>query len=535
MPPRLSSRRRLASADPSPACAVARGAGDRPSPPSRLRALRPRLSYRRADAPVVRRRCSKAGGAPGSAPGQSGVLPEGDVRAASSRSGKGLIGGEVPVFSAPPARPRLPGSDMKPPAASGSGMFAAGRLPACGVRMSTGRTSFRPRYGTERGTFYFVDAEIEEEVPRPHLASVTLAPKQVLSPGLVISADLIQAELAAYIGDFRDSDFTWEVTETAPLVFSVPFPSAKLLRVCSHDFIRYPINKFLISVHAATAEPELVPPLEKVWVLVYVLPRCGLAAPQGGNLTHILKAISEPVGKLVTADAASFEDDGPARIEILCPTPVEIDGMFLIFYFGSRGRRLTFELESPASVDMHGPTPSADVPGDDGHDGDGGSSEQSSFYEEDVGDGGVPPAAVDGRRTTVSTIDGPSDTAGVASRVASGIEPAVLVGLPPFVSELVVLDGVEVLGGSSPIATTAADLEFTEADVLSVGMEVCPSSSPRSPGVVCYSRSPGSPSPTLGSPERVLPSPLDLGLLAVTPEAAGPKARGADSPVVSAR
>ncbi|KAE8805033.1 hypothetical protein D1007_19056 [Hordeum vulgare] len=224
-------------------------------------------------------------------------------------------------------------------------------------------------YGTERGSFYFLDAEIKEEVPRPHLASVTLAPEQVLPPGFVISADLIQAELAAYIGDFRDSEFTWEVTETAPLVFSVPFPSAELLRVCSHDFICCHINKFLISVHAATAEPELVPPLEKVWVLIYVLPRCGLASPRGGKLMHILKAISEPVGKLVTADVASFEDDGPARIEILCPAPTEIDGMSLIFYFGSKGRRLTFELESSASVDMHGPTPGAVVPDDDGQDG----------------------------------------------------------------------------------------------------------------------------------------------------------------------
>ncbi|KAI5013300.1 hypothetical protein ZWY2020_028254 [Hordeum vulgare] len=71
--------------------------------------------------------------------------------------------------------------------------------------------------------------------------------------------------------------------------------------------------------------------------------------------------------------------------------------------------------------------------------------------------------------------------------------------------------------------------------MLSVGMEVCPLSSPRSPGVVCYSLSPGSPSPTLGSVERVPPSPLDLDLSVVTPEAAGPKARGAVSPVVSVR
>ncbi|KAI4992520.1 hypothetical protein ZWY2020_057405 [Hordeum vulgare] len=103
----------------------------------------------------------------------------------------------------------------------------------------------------------------------------------------------------------------------APLIFSVPFPSAELLRVYSHDVIRCPVNKFLISVRAAMAKHEL----EKVWVLVYGLPRGASAAPRGGKLMHILKAISEPVGKLVTVDLAFFEDDGPARIEILFPTP----------------------------------------------------------------------------------------------------------------------------------------------------------------------------------------------------------------------
>ncbi|KAI5019395.1 hypothetical protein ZWY2020_044283 [Hordeum vulgare] len=284
-----------------------------------------------------------------------------------------------------------------------------------------------------------------------------------------------QDELAAYIGDFRDVEFTWEVTETAPLVFSVPFPSVELLRVCSHDFIRCPINKFLISVRAATAEPELVPPLEK------------------------------------------------------------IDGLSLIFYFGSRGRRLTFELESSAVIDLHSLAPGASVLGDDRREGDGGSSEESSFCEEDVGIGGVPPAASDGRRTPSSTAVGPSSSAGVASRVASGIEPVIIAGSSPVVIDLVVQDGVEVQGGSSPVATTADDLEFTEADVLSVGMEVCPSSSPCSPGVVCYSRSTGSPSLALGSPDRVPPPPLDLVISVVTPKAADSKARGEVSPVVSER
>ncbi|KAE8777070.1 hypothetical protein D1007_50176 [Hordeum vulgare] len=106
----------------------------------------------------------------------------------------------------------------------------------------------------------------------------------------------------------------------------------------------------MISVKAAAAEPDPVPPLEKVWVLVYGLPRGGSAAPRGGKLIHILKAISEPVGNLITADLASFEDDGPARIEILCPAAAEIDGLSLVFYFGSKGRHLTFELESPSPV-----------------------------------------------------------------------------------------------------------------------------------------------------------------------------------------
>ncbi|KAI4993480.1 hypothetical protein ZWY2020_007793 [Hordeum vulgare] len=206
---------------------------------------------------------------------------------------------------------------------------------------------------------------------------VTLAPEQATPAGLVISDDLIRDELAAYIGDFRDSSFAWEVMETAPLIFLVPFPSAELLRVCSHDVICCPINKLMISVKVAAVEPDPVPPLEKVWVLVYGLPRGGSAAPRGGMLTQILKAISEPVGKLITADLASFEDDGPSRIEILCPAPAEIDGLSLVIYFGSKGRRLTFELESPVPMDPSGVDSDDPAPEDGGLDDEGGSSEEA--------------------------------------------------------------------------------------------------------------------------------------------------------------
>ncbi|KAE8787175.1 hypothetical protein D1007_38952 [Hordeum vulgare] len=97
------------------------------------------------------------------------------------------------------------------------------------------------------------------------------------------------------------------------------------------------------------------------------------------------------MGKLITADLASFVDDGPARIEILCPAPAEIDGLSLVFYFGSKGRRLTFELESPASAAQLDPVPPGPEPADGGLDEEEGSSEEGSSSEGDDDTVGAPP------------------------------------------------------------------------------------------------------------------------------------------------
>ncbi|KAI5003360.1 hypothetical protein ZWY2020_030520 [Hordeum vulgare] len=360
-----------------------------------------------------------------------------------------------------------------------------------------------------------MDAEIEEEVARPHLATVALAP-ELATPDLPMSsADLIRAELAAYIDDFRDSEFAWEVTKTAPFVFSVPFPSAELLRVCSHGFIRCPINKFMISVQAAAAEPDAVPPLEKLWVLVYGLPRGGSAAPQGGKLTHILKAISEPVGKLITADLASFEADGPARIEILFPTPVEIDGLSLVFYFGSKGRRLTFELKSLTPVDELDPAPTGPEPGDGGLDDERGSLEEGSSSEGDDGAVGALPELCDGWRNPLASTAGPSGPAG----------GTLVVALMPVV----------VVGTGLPLPASTDSVVAAEEEV-SVSMEVCPASSPRSPGVVCYSRSLGSPpSPTLGTPDPGPPADVDTGWVFESPPMPRSRPREGASLMVATR
>ena len=55
----------------------------------------------------------------------------------------------------------------------------------------------------------------------------------------------------------------------------------------------------------------MVATLAQVWMLVY-----GLSS--GGKCDHIRKAISKPVGKLLTIDLDSLQGDGLARIEIFC-------------------------------------------------------------------------------------------------------------------------------------------------------------------------------------------------------------------------
>lgn len=213
--------------------------------------------------------------------------------------------------------------------------------------------------------------------------------------------------------------------------------------------------------------------------------------PRGGKLEHILKAISEPVGKLLSVDRSSLDGDGPARIDILCPAPAEVDGLSLIFYFSTRGKRITYELESPEAEGLLGtgaPPPPPPPPSGGRCDGDGDPSEESSSEEEDD--------------------DHAAPDSGRRSPAAAAQDPPTLVG-----ASTLALSVVGLL--CSPVAE--------EEDSLSVGMDVRPPSSPRSPGVVCYSRSPGTPSsPALGSLALVssTPPPPRLDPASVTPSAA---------------
>ncbi|KAE8804698.1 hypothetical protein D1007_19255 [Hordeum vulgare] len=103
-----------------------------------------------------------------------------------------------------------------------------------------------------------------------------------------------------------------------------------MFNVYTREIIKCPINKFLIFIKKAEATSDPVPPLEQAWVFIYGL-------PEGGKCDHILKAVSEQVGKLLTYGVDSLAGDGPTRIKILCQSLVEVEGLSLVFYFGGEG------------------------------------------------------------------------------------------------------------------------------------------------------------------------------------------------------
>ncbi|KAI5016631.1 hypothetical protein ZWY2020_006482 [Hordeum vulgare] len=189
------------------------------------------------------------------------------------------------------------------------------------------------------GGFYYMDTTLEDRPPRPHLAAVTLVPGLEPPLSVLVTPEVIQSELYAYIGDYTRSSFSWVVSKMAQLVFFVPFPFMEMLNVCTFDIVMCPINKFLIFIKIAEVVPDLGPPLEQVWIYIFGL-------PEGGNHDHILNPVSKLVCKLLTVDVDSLARDGPASVEILCQSSTEVEVLSHVLSFRrTKGFHLTYELD----------------------------------------------------------------------------------------------------------------------------------------------------------------------------------------------
>lgn len=285
------------------------------------------------------------------------------------------------------------------------------------------------------------------------------------------------------------------------------------------------LHKFLVSVKEASSTPEPDFSLARVCISITGL-------PTEAKQDHILKMVSKSVGKMVAVDVGSLEGEGHACIQILCPDPARIDGLILPFYFNTTGVRLTFELDTEdPEVVPEGASPRPSPPA---HSGPGDGGDDSASSEESSDSGGSqesrprpPPSA-----TT-------SSASGQASLPAASFALGPVLTSSPAASDARPASPSPILCVGSPRTQAIAE----EEESLSVGMDGHAPLSPRSLGVVCCSRSPGSlPSPAQGPLALMMPvtpTPPGLGLSmarSVTPVGdpkGGPPLRPSPSPPIA--
>jgi hypothetical protein len=298
----------------------------------------------------------------------------------------------------------------------------------------------------------------------------------------------------------------------------VAFPSAELLRALSwSETTILPTNNIRVSVKPSCVDPITVATLSEVWVRVHGI-------PEEARSEHIIELVSQPIGKLVTVDPLSLPGDGPVRMLILSPDPTKLTCTLPLFFFGKSGRSLTVELEgdeAQAGSPPPPPDPSQAHRDDDGEDDDGSSDGDS---EDDLGgDGEETPqrqspgagagasAALDARPGAQSTLPESAQT----HRSAPAKLGATISRAPPAVTRESYRLSIMEYGSNFPQETSSA----------SVGLDVCPPQSPRSPGLVCYTCSPGStPTSPLG-PATPGPSVLEPASVFPDTPVAGAKTR----------
>jgi hypothetical protein len=230
----------------------------------------------------------------------------------------------------------------------------------------------------------------------------------------------------------------------------------------------------------------------------------------------------------VALDESTLVGQGPVRILVMCPNPARLDFTLPPFFFGKAGRTLVVELErdkgqsgpkspSPSPSDLHRGEATEDE----------GESSREDLGDEPADDGGPggQPAVPVAPPTSEVPPGGPSAISSATRLPASArphssapaklapvdvprhlrIDPVDTLGLPleQYGSNLCVSPGPPDFSGLAPSSrdlcpsagVTASPRSSGEVETVtsSMGMQVCPPSSPRSPGVVCYYRSPGTP------------------------------------------
>lgn len=268
-------------------------------------------------------------------------------------------------------------------------------------------------------------------------------------------------------------DWDWEVTPISDHEFTAVFPNPVSLRYGTHSAeLTLALNQLTVNISVPTVDPLAVAVLSSVWIQIRGLPPIA-------KKERVIRSMSRFLGKVIEVDAASLLRGPAVRAKVKTPDPTKLQTTLRIF-FNNIGYDLHISVKEAPSDAPPGPTDG----GGSGPDRGGGGGDDADHHhhrcrspssEEEVEDspahGGSPrstaavrPSLPAGSRPTATTeaLEEGEDQEAIAAMLEAEST------LPPGSSLALIL--------SSPVLSSGDE---GGSDASSVGLDVCPPSSPR--------------------------------------------------------
>ncbi|XP_048567049.1 uncharacterized protein LOC125547060 [Triticum urartu] len=188
-------------------------------------------------------------------------------------------------------------------------------------------------HGIEDMGFFHIEVP---ELPPPSpslLALVTVVGKGVATP------ELIEAEL----NHLCRCKWDWQVTSTAPNAFSVIFPDALSMGLCTRsDSITLALNGIVVNISEPRWDPKAVAVLDTAWILI-----AGL--PDVARSERVIRSMSKILGKVVVVDELSLRKEEEVRVKVKCLDASKLHTTLRVF-FNDDGYDLTICPEPPNHI-----------------------------------------------------------------------------------------------------------------------------------------------------------------------------------------
>nr|XP_020172060.1 uncharacterized protein LOC109757652 [Aegilops tauschii subsp. strangulata] len=211
-------------------------------------------------------------------------------------------------------------------------------------------------HGIEGLRFFHIEVD-DLPPPSPSLQAIVT----VVGVG-VASSEMIEAKLNHLCRRVWD----WQVTPTSASSFTVVFPDAISLGLCTRsDDITLALNKLVVNISEPKADPKAVAVLDTAWILI-----AGL--PDVARSERVIHSMSKILGKVVVVDELSLRKEEEVRVKVKCLDSDKLRVTVRVF-FNDLGFDLNISPEPPNHVGR--PRFS-----DDGHFGGGGTDRRDDSH-----------------------------------------------------------------------------------------------------------------------------------------------------------